>query len=278
LNHCRVVYRPSVATSEPGNVVMFYTADTGVETTEIGLSEYDAESAHQFYESNSVWASCYEDITPQNANLRYADSFNANFANDIQGMVLVEAGNNLAANKTYGDYFLEYDIEFFSPSVDYSITFLGTTTCTLKFNAFTTMTAANNVAFVGAPDGAGLGSFNFAAPPGTSEYLCQFTIRSTTIGSGGGLALWNSPDNQDAMAFNSGQILWGRFRTVGPLSWTNGATVLALYRSADSASGVVSVNVAAPSDGQLLWASTSATPMTLTLDCSVRFTPLNPNS
>lgn len=278
LNHCFIVWRPSVGTAENGNIIAYYRADTGAETQEIGLTEYDQASAHQNFISTSIWNPATMDIDPQDANLRYADSFNASFANDIQGQISIEAGNNLLGNKTYGDWYIEYDIEFWSPVEDPSISFQATTICTLKWNAYTTMTSGNTVVFNGEADAAGVASFNFLTPPPTSEYMVIFCINNYTSGTNSTNLQWNSANNQDATNFTGGQCLYGRFLTKGPINWTNGNTALMLYRDQDSASGSVGLGANQAQDGQCVWLNTDAAPATYTLLASCRFIPLNINA
>jgi hypothetical protein len=277
-NHCMVVYRPLRPATDAGQVCAYYRADTSTDLTETGDLEFQAASGHANFMSTSVWQGDTLEIDPQNMNVRYPNQFTGQFSDDVQGMIKFISGGSITGGIALGVAYLEYDCEFYSPDIDYSVPVPLTGIMVLKANAYIAMATGGIVVFQGTADAAGVVSMTFNTPPPTDEYLVLFWIKSKADGANAANLVWKSNNNTDDDVFEAGQAFVGRFWNAGVTNWTDAGTRITIYRDIDSASGVVSIDPDNPSDGQLTWVNTNAAPATTTMECEYVLIPLNPSA
>jgi hypothetical protein len=124
----RVWYEPVVPTTTSGALGMYFFNDVGVEAIEVGLNELAHAATHKSFVQTPVWQSICMDIQPEDAINRYFDEESSDFRFEVQGILSVESASNITLDPTgatgpinLGNIYLEYEFDFFSEVLDYSV-------------------------------------------------------------------------------------------------------------------------------------------------------------
>jgi hypothetical protein len=136
VHHMKVIYKPVVSAQTDGAIAMYFRNDVSNPMLETGLDELQHAASHESFEDSTVWTPMSIDISPSDVMLRYWDEMLGDYANDIQGIITVLASSTLAADTTYGHLYIEFDVEFFAPEVDYEVTEIGIHELYLEWNDF----------------------------------------------------------------------------------------------------------------------------------------------
>jgi len=286
LIHARVVYAPSVNTTYSGSLTMSYTNETGIDLTAIGTAELAAEASRPSFVSTPFWEKASIDIKPSDANVRYADTLNGEFADDVQGMIVIAVDEPNAANggdkTTIGSWYIEYDMEFYAQQLSYAI--ISGNTTQMQFGLVAAipadLQAGDPVQFYYDASFTSQIPFKFLTnlgvpiPPHTAMLLL-LTVTDVTAGTN-----WAANANWAAQSkpgtsypFLIGQTFCARL--IG--NAFNANTVMVLYTDIDSASGPALTGSDDLTTGQLYWPVIVTGNTTGSVTCSVRWAPLAGN-
>ncbi len=119
----RVLYEPVVPTTTAGAIAVYFNNDIGTPVAETGDDEMAHAATHESFIQTPVWKDAILTIDPKDALLRYADQDTGDARFQVQGMIIVETADIMAipASSTYGNLYLEYEVEFSVESLDYSV-------------------------------------------------------------------------------------------------------------------------------------------------------------
>jgi hypothetical protein len=124
----KVYYEPVVPATTEGAIAIYFRNDVGNPTVYVGSSELGHAATHDAFIQTTVWNSASIDIEPSNALLKYFDTDSSEERLQVQGLVQVIAASELtfdptgvSAEGTYGHLYLDYDVDFFTPSLDDSV-------------------------------------------------------------------------------------------------------------------------------------------------------------
>lgn len=251
VNHMRVLYKPVVPTTTAGALAMYFRNDVSSPSIQVGIDELQHAATHTAFADFTVWSPSSIEIKPSDVALKYWDEMTGDFANDVQGLITIIASSDLAANTVYGHLYLEYDVEFFSPELDYEVDEIGIFNIELDWVDAET-TADNPIRFVFDAVSAARVGWVESDPPTSSEYLLYGVLVNWT----GVPPYFCSHSETSAESFNPGQLMF--FRLVGISgNWEDGSMQLIPFLDVNSASGSVTFDghddVA---DGQLLYYDT----------------------
>lgn len=138
VHRLKFYYEPSVPTTTPGAISMYFAPDVGAPQQSTGTLELRYASTHSAFCQTNVWSECVLDVKPEDAYARYFDEHSGNFMLTIQGQFFVLAASDLEApvgqgpNFTFGSIYVEYDVEFFAPEIDRDILFSEDATMVVK--------------------------------------------------------------------------------------------------------------------------------------------------
>jgi len=268
MNYARLVFVPCKPDTTTGSVALWYTNEEDLVMFSTGTNENVASAERQAFQAFSVFEHASVEVSPSDANLKYADSLTGSWAADIQGTVgisLFEATNDVAV-AVLGDWFLKYDYEFYSPQLDYTVVTTNEFTLTATMAATTsTYITANKVVQFYYQGGGAIPSFTLNQLPITTGLILEMAIMNLTQGANFNQSGWTTFANkgQNSEFFAVGQGFFGRL--AGPASWVPQNNFLTLYGDIASAAGTVMTALGDAADGQLTYVANAAAPVTMTI-------------
>lgn len=263
----RVVYVPSVDATIGGQAAMYYNADVGSSTTDLGDKLIRSAATHQSYTPFEVYCPAHMTIHPEDVNKKYLDESSGDERFHAQGLLEVMSVSSIPGTTKYsgiyGTLYFEYDFDFYASSLDDEIDDVAegsmTITCSAStlFSAYDNLLISNTAAHV-----------NWATFPSgiTVTDLVNYCFACTVTATSGSWTTftWDAHSDTASYGFAVGQTFWltcqleagGSGNVIGNLS-TN-------YVS----SGFAVASVDDGPAGQLRWGAASGTPTpgTLTLD------------
>jgi hypothetical protein len=124
----KFIYVPSVATTEEGQIAFYFVSDIARRFMTTGSEELIHASNSEYFVATSVYEECSLEIDPAKTMVKYFDDTNGTFYNKMQGLFVVEAATSLSPSGpdneqfTYGNLFVELELVYTSPALDYDIT------------------------------------------------------------------------------------------------------------------------------------------------------------
>jgi len=253
MRHARVVYKPSVAATSEGSLLMYARNDVTTLGLLTGVDELAHASTHASFRQFSVFESAEMNIDPSDINLRYNNS-EGSPVDSIQSVLFVEAASNLStltgapeetpldtpAVNTYGNLYLVYDFEFFSESLDYDVGEIHDGTLTLHFGSAASWTSGEpiNPAFAGVSTGISW-TLDFDLPD--ANWMLYGTV--SEVSGAPASANFGAPafsvfgmDNSPH-TFRSGQSFYIPLSSAGSNNFSDGSIGGALYASLDAGAG-----------------------------------------
>lgn len=244
----RVIYEPLVPTTTGGSVVIYFNADIGVPTVQLGISELKHAATHEFFLETPVWQSSTLEIDPQSALNKYFDQTTGDPRLQIQGVIVCESGSDLSTTSgtAFGHLYLEYDIEFFTESLDYSVPNMPTIELMLNANVPTVQDTGDAFYFVAAGVPGAVPTFSwktdgqqaFGSDGDLSGVVAALRVSqpTPTFGSTTAEVAWRTVSNSTVNYFQLGQFIYARFYIVAGFHYVMFFTDLASALSADSGS------------------------------------------
>lgn len=273
VHHMKVIYKPVVSATTDGAIAMYFRNDVSNPMLEVGLDELQHAASHSSFQDSTVWTPMSIDISPSDVMLKYWDEMSGDYASDIQGIVTVLASSNLSADTVYGHLYIEFDVEFFSPEVDYEVSEIGVHNIVVEFNAFPEPAAGEPVVvpWRAAAPGAGQCGWRWlTTSPENSECSPYGPIvhvnESTAVP-------WCTLQDLNQKIFAAGQNFFCRFVGVPGASTWLGVDLL-LFADLDSSSGPVAVELDQTTPGQLIYDGAGVPAMTEVIIIRGRILPL----
>jgi len=241
---CRLSYEPVAPATQAGALFIYFAPDVGEITFVTGTRLLQHASTFPCFVQTSVWQACILDIDPQDAFVRYFDSTVGEFRTESQGIITVCAASDLPDEVAFGNLYLEYDVDFYSPELDFELEFRTEGVVYIDFSAVTgAMLAGNAVLASSGGIVAGYGGLSLLSgfPPGATavidlvDWMFYGVITSSTTGFN-----IDALGNGAALPLANGLCGWFRF-------WTSGAVVLtgftpSLASASQDESGPVAYN------------------------------------
>lgn len=117
----KLIYRTVVDAATPGALMVYFRNDVGTPCTAVGFTELEHAATH--YGNNiqfPVWEnqSCVFDLTDMFD--AYSDASESGYLS-AQGLITIESASSLAANTTFGNWYLVYDVEFYADEANYAL-------------------------------------------------------------------------------------------------------------------------------------------------------------
>jgi hypothetical protein len=211
IRHLRICYCPSVAATVPGSIFIYFRNDIGTDTLTTGRPEIAHASTAQSFVQTQVWEPASIDIDPVDALSTYFDESN-NALLTTQGLVQLETASTLRAGE-YGSLFIDYEFEFFSPTLDYEIEDVYTATMTIATAGTNSVTAFESITFLDTPAAGYAGSWTLTTSFVPTQDYIFYGVISRVGATINGLQLvpWYSQGAEAIWNFAVGQLLWCRF-------------------------------------------------------------------
>lgn len=211
-----ICYEPSCAATTPGAIALYFAPDPGELTIETGTDLVQHASTFPNFIQTLVWEEAVLEVKPEDAMLRYFDSSNGEFREETQGIITIMAASALAAG-SYGTLYIDYEVDFFSAELDFSLTFRQAATMILDWTtACVSVEQGDGVMTTNLVPGPNYGRFVSSLPTGVPsadglvDYMFYGTVQSLTITLGAAFN-WSVLGDPTARSFQTGQAFWGRF-------------------------------------------------------------------
>jgi hypothetical protein len=221
-----VYYEPVVPATTEGALAIYFRNDIGNTTVDIGSNELGHAATHEAFVQTTVWNSASIDIDPSNALIKYFDYDSSEARMEVQGLVQVMAASDLVFDPTgatgegtYGHLYLNYDVDFFTPSLDDSVPLRNRAMITITSSA-TAVAGISEAYPLRSRTLASSGSFAHTIeglPPGvaTAEDLAGYMFYGTAVSdwdvSVGIPAAFKMADDYTGREFVGGIGLWADF-------------------------------------------------------------------
>lgn len=257
----RVRYEPVVPATTDGAIAIYFRNDVGNPTVAVGANELGHAATHEAFIQTTVWNSVEVSIDPSAAINQYFDYDSGEARFEVQGIIEVLAASGLtfdpsgaAAPSTYGHLYLDYEVEFMTPSLEDSVP--------LRQRAMITLTA-DVTATGGISDGYPLRSRDTVSSAGTylhsveglptgvssaadlDGYMFYGTLVSDWQVSVGVNAAFTLADDPTGREFTGGVGLWADFSRVAGgggytmATWYGDLASLTELEGADQPDGAV---------------------------------------
>lgn len=233
---CRLCYEPVAPATESGAIFIYFAPDIGENSFIVGSNFLQHASTFPCFMQTAVWQEASLDIRPEDALLRYFDSTVGEFRSEAQGVIAVATASDLRADLACGVLYLEYDVDFFAPELDFELSFRQLSGINFSFSAVTGAVSQGQAilaADTGIAAGYGLVSVNsFPAGATVFDDLVDWMFYgvSTTSALPVGFLMDALGNNAPVSVAVQGWVGWFRF-------WTSNAAVLCgFYPSMLSAS------------------------------------------
>lgn len=247
----KLIYEPVVPATTTGAIAMYFNNDIGTPLGEVGDDELAHAATHEYFAQTAVWSPIMMDIEPEDAVTHYVDQESGDARFEIQGIIVIEAASilDIPAGFTFGNLYLEYEVEFSVESLDYSVTMReeGVMSVTTVVG---TPTAGTIIQFGDGAATAAIPSYAVTMPTGViAAELEDWVFVATVVQA---LNQWVSGNNTYAVEGDSTTYTWLGSGAV--LRFTIGSTgvVYASLFSSLTAASTSSVS-AYPQTGQLDW-------------------------
>jgi hypothetical protein len=254
-----LIYVPVVPATTNGAIIMYYRNDPGIQTLTVGIQEIKHASTLEDFIEFPVWEHARLSVKPTNTQVKYWNEVKQNFRQSTQGIVQVEAGSELSA-QSYGNLFLEYDFEFYSPALDYEIQDLESYQMSINTSASTATVAGAPVALLfdsahQADSLATLGVIGGSYAPADGDLL-YFTIQAANTPYVS--IAWQTSTDNTSRSFTVGQTIWCRFRDNQSEDPNLECLLFGDLASASDISFSLNESDETINDGQLFWTEDSS--------------------
>jgi hypothetical protein len=257
-----IKYEPVVPATTEGAIAIYFRNDVGNPTVDVGSNELGHAATHESFIQTTVWNSASLDIAPSNAINKYFDYDAAEARMEVQGLVQVMAASELSfdptgvsSEGTYGHLYLDYDVDFFTPSLDDSVPLRQRAMITLTSSATALSGLGDGYALRSAPTAS---SATFAhtiegLPTGVAAaadlhgWIFYGTLVSDWQVSTGINAVFKQADDPSSHEFTGGVGVWVDFADPG-----NGGTDAMATYYADLAS-LTELEATDQPDGNIEW-------------------------
>jgi hypothetical protein len=204
------------------------------------------------YVDTKVTEACSLTIKPQDMNVRY--DADGGGSQSIQGMLRVLAVSALTASTGMGHLYLEYDMEFMSPTLASAVSEPIEGIFTMTFTTFAA-TEENLLVCTCKVPAAGNATALFNAVPGNDGYIYVLKVETNTDPGDCPIV---SAQNEEGMLFGGiGDEIFMRTLGWGSNDFTNGTVACVFFTTLETAQAFVSINADAVSDGQLYISTTN---------------------
>ena len=253
----RVIYEPVVPTTSVGAIVMYFRNDVGTTDIDLGRDELVHAATHPSFIQTSVWDAASIEVSPSDANLKFFNDESGDFRSQAQGEIIIETGDPIAANQTYGNLYFEYDFEFYSPELTYDV--VDTPETLLHINQATGGSESGGDPFIVVSPSGGAALPNFAmgpvgspvaVTPADMDYIYVLIVDEVVDGQE--FPAFTTPGSSATFEFTAGMAFYARITRDD-----SGGTVdyaLALFSSLADASNGGSYKSADAVPGQIVYA------------------------
>jgi hypothetical protein len=254
----RFTYVPVVAATEPGAIALAFNTDIAVNGYLAGIANIAHMSSGTFVSGN-VFEELSLDVKPQDVLKRYFDSTTGDFSFETQGKLNVLSVGGLAipvtTSKVFGDLYLEYEIDYFSPRLDTEIALIPTGTIGVSFGATTAVTEDYPVIFADFAGAKPIVTWAQPLPDDPGTYMLCLTVATRTTSGTLADPFWKISGETAHHFFYPGFTFYARVHVV-----TSTTNFLALFTNPDAASAATYVTGSgwAIGEGSVLWAQTIA--------------------
>jgi hypothetical protein len=266
-NNGSLYYEPVVPATTAGGIAFYFDNDISTESVEVGDTEFMNATYHApDFAPTAVWQDLTMPISPSNINTKYQNSANGDLREEVQGKIVAVSSSDLdnplepGEPFTFGQVYLNYDIDFFSQSMDYELTAHENHSFVATQNAYAQQVGAA-VKFVmeASTPTTSTGAMT-PAPDGLDDVLFYGTCVESTSSAGGGLVVI-TPDDPKARTILPGSEVYFRMSNLnGSQDWTDGSIGLYMFESLAAAQDFVenAIEEADVSDGQYCYSATSS--------------------
>lgn len=254
----RVLYKPTVSSISTGAVAMYFRNDVGTPGLDVGVDELNHASTHPSFVQTQIWEPATMDISPSDALKRYFDEETGDFRTEVQGLLTVIAASDLPdleGQPSYGNLYLEFDIDFYGEELDYEVQDIitGSIVFTGLIDDDETMVNHPVVASIKPPatvpvQGEFLGELDVSLP--STEFLLYGVI--TQVSSPGYFCTLEDPT---PIAWTQGQSFYMRIVNTAPGSFdlSDGSIKILFFSNLSAASNNIDTEGVGDNAGQLLW-------------------------
>jgi len=223
VKRCRVLYEPSVPTTTAGAIAMVFRNDVDTETLYLGSDELQHAATNPSFNQFPVWEEAVLEIAPSDMVNRYFDSSEGEFKTSTQGYLVALAASDIDLSVSLGNFYMEYEIEFFAPSLSYEVAeYIGATMTVSCVQATVFSCTEGDACLFRSTMQAGYPGWAITPlPPGVSgasdwEELSKWMFYGTIVGITNydpllpSIAGFSTPDGS-ASSFEIGQAFWFSF-------------------------------------------------------------------
>lgn len=269
----RIKYIPSVASTEAGAIAMFFRNDVATPVDQVGLTNLTHAATHPSFLQTQVWEAADLVIDPNDATMSYFDDDNGDSRMQVQGIVEVLAASSLANPKSYGNLYLEYDIEFFSQELSFEIADIATGTMNAGANAQAVTVFNPFIAVFNSVAPGPVGTFKIGIASGTTPDSTNyvFACTMTNIGTAFGYTTRANGGEVQNASFYQGFFMRVYNTVIGSANYTNDSLSAVFFNDYASAIAWDGPN-SEVTDGQWLWGATGNA--NNGFSCSFRALPL----
>lgn len=274
VHHLKVIYKPVVPATTNGAIAMYFRNDISNPMLETGLDELQHAASHASFQDSTVWTPMSIEIAPSDVMLKYWDEMAGDYASDIQGIITVLASSTLAVDTVFGHLYIEFDVEFFSPEVDYEVAEIGVHNLVIEWNAYPEPAAGTPLLIpwrAAAPAAGQCGWRWLTTSPQDTE--CEPYGPVVHINEPNATT-WCTLNDLTQRTFAAGMNMFCRFTGVPNIGGTWGGVDLLLYADLDSSGGVASTELDQTTPGQLVYDAAANPAMTETIIIRSRILPL----
>jgi len=246
VNHVKMVYKPYVDPLESGAVAFSFENNPDRPSMDVGtpaLKKY----AEGTYVDTKITESCSLTIRPADMNVRY--DADGGGTQSIQGMLRVLSASPLDASLGLGHLYLEYDMDFYSPTLSSPVTEPTESKALLTFGNVT-HAVGDVMVFACELAAGGFSTADFVTPPPDGGYVFVCNVTAST-GLTPTVAAANLQQNQHLGTV--GQEFYARTISYGSTDFTNGSIELVLFSTLETAQQFAADIDGVASDGQLYY-------------------------
>lgn len=186
VNQLRVIYSSTCAASTDGGTFVYSLDDIATATLNRGLTELmEASLRKPNFASFNVWRDCAVELDPTNMNARYVDESTGEAYFMFQGLIEIGCASafTLGDSGSFGNFYLEYDVTFDGPILDYEIEEVSDFDCTFSWDHSDTNQSGIIIPIKWGPVIAGDQPNLFGSvvtPPSSTRYVATGTVTGVT--------------------------------------------------------------------------------------------------
>jgi len=235
---CVIDFCSSVPATQAGAIALSYTDDLVSPQVNIGADELRHASTRSAFVQSNVWTSSRLEINPTNLTSKYTTGLGGPPTSSIQGLLLVESASVLPASTTFGNLYIHYDFEFFSPQLEDDEALVGTPNMILNWNNATPASLAGSQYFFPCATTAASGTPFWQVNNVPSGFTARNFLYGivTTIAGTGSSPTFTTPLDGSVNDFRPGQLFFFAFDVLetGSNNFTNGSIFAGMFTTMPS--------------------------------------------